>query len=238
MAAILVMPIRGERSTPTFNQKEPNNIVQYFKQLKMLFTQCTITADANKKKYAMSYVKSEVAESWEAIPEFTNTAHTYDNFKDWLLELYNQTALRYILLDLNHLISEDQRLGMHSLQDLLDFHLGFNVISSFLIINQLLSACEQSQAYLYVFDEVLQNRIIMRLQIILPNHHLSLPYAINEAYNAAKWALLLESVMQTWHKLSALGTDLMRVVILRGEVRRVPFFIGLRIWHLVDYIGS
>ena len=29
----------------------------------------------------------------------------------------------------------------------------------------------------------------MRLQIILPNHHPSLPYAINEAYDAAKWVL-------------------------------------------------
>ena len=78
---------------------------------------------------------------------------------------------------------------MRSLQDLLDFHLGFNVISLFLITNQLLSAREQSQAYLHVFDEVLQNRIMMHLQIILPNHHPSLPYTINEAYNAAKWVL-------------------------------------------------
>ena len=148
-----------------------------------------IAANVDKKEYAMSYVKSEVAESWEAIPEFSNVGSTYDNFKDRLLELYNQMALRYILLDLDRLIGERQRLGMRSLQDLSDFHFRFNVISSFLTTNQLLLSREQSQAYLRVFDEVLQNHIMMRLQIKLPNHHPSLPYAIDEAYDAAKWVL-------------------------------------------------
>ena len=105
------------------------------------------------------------------------------------MELYNQTALQYILSDLDCLIGERQRLGMRSLQDLSDFHFCFNVILSFLMMNQLLLSWEQSQAYLHVFDEVLQNRIMMRLQIKLPNHHPSLPYAIDEAYDAAKWVL-------------------------------------------------
>ena len=140
----------------------------------------------------MSYVKSEVAESsWEAISESSNTGSTYNNFKGWLLELYNQTVLQYILLDPDHLIGERQRLRICSLrlQDLsLDFHFRFNVISSFLMTNQLLSSREQLQAYLRVSDELLQNRIMMWLQIKLPNHP-SLLYTINEAYNAAKWVL-------------------------------------------------
>jgi len=135
-----VMPIRGERSAPTFDQKEPNDLVQYFKQLETLFTRSAIAADVDKKEYATSYVKSEVAESWEAIPEFSSIGSTYNNFKDRLLELYNQTTLQYILSDLDRLIGERQRLGMRSLQDLSDFHFRFNVISSFLMTNQLLSS--------------------------------------------------------------------------------------------------
>ena len=183
------MPLRGERSAPTFNETEPNDLIRYFKQLETLFTRSTIQPDADKKEYATSYVKAEVAESWEAIPEFADAAKTYAQFRDRLKELYNQTALRYILSDLDRLIGERQRLGMRSLQDLSDFHFRFNVISSFLIANQLLSSREQSQAYLRVFDDALQNRITMRLQIILANHHPSLPYEITEVYDAAKWVL-------------------------------------------------
>jgi len=189
MAAVPAMPLRGERSAPTFNETEPNDLIRYFKQLETLFTRSTIQPDADKKEYATSYVKAEVAESWEAIPEFADAAKTYAQFRDRLKELYNQTALRYILSDLDRLIGERQRLGMRSLQDLSDFHFRFNVISSFLIANQLLSSREQSQAYLRVFDDALQNRITMRLQIILANHHPSLPYEITEVYDAAKWVL-------------------------------------------------
>src|SRR6266542_2557303 len=76
-----------------------------------------------------------------------------------------------------------------SLGDLSDFHFCFNVVLLFLITNHLLSSREQSQAYFRVFDDALQNRIMMCLQMILPNHHLSLSYNINEVYEAAKWVL-------------------------------------------------
>jgi len=65
-----------------FNQKEPNDLIRYFKQLGTLFTHSAIAADIHKKEYTTSYVKSEVAESWEAIPEFSNAGSTYNNFKD------------------------------------------------------------------------------------------------------------------------------------------------------------
>ena len=91
----------------------------------------------------------------------------------------------YVLVDVDRLIGERQRLGIRSLQDLSEFHLRFNAISGYLITNQLLSSREQSQCYLRVFDESLQSRIIMRLQIKLPNHHPSLPYTIDEVYDAA-----------------------------------------------------
>src|SRR5260370_41746896 len=78
---------------------------------------------------------------------------------------------------------------MRSLQDLSDFHLRFNTVASYLLANQFISAQEQSQAYLRVFEESLQARIIMCLQIEFPNHHPSLPYEIRAIYRAAKWVL-------------------------------------------------
>ena len=189
MAAVPVMPLRGERSAPTFNQSQPNDLGRFFKQLETLFTRCAIQTDAEQKDYATSYVSSEVADTWEAIPEFTDPAKTFAEFRDRLFEIYNQVSLKYILADIDRLIGERQRLGIKSLQDLSDFHLRFNAISIYLMANQLLSSREQSQCYLRVFEESLQSRIVMRLQIKLPNHHPSLPYDINEVYDAAKWVL-------------------------------------------------
>jgi hypothetical protein len=183
------MPLRGERSAPIFDQKQPNDLGRYFKQLEILFARCAINVDADMKEYASSYVTSEVADSWEAIPEFSDAAKTFVQFRDRLFEIYNQVSLRYILADVDRLIGERQRLGIRTLQDLSEFHLRFNAISGYLIANQLLSSREQSQCYLRVFDESLQSRIVMRLQIKLPNHHPSLPYTIDEVYDAAKWVL-------------------------------------------------
>jgi hypothetical protein len=183
------MPIRGERGSPTFDQSKPNTLGRYFTQLEQLFTRCKIETDAEKKQYAASYIEPELADSWEALPEYADDATTYLKFKEQLFELYNQVGLRYILSDLDMLVGERQRIGMKNLQDLMDFHLRFNTIASYLLASQLISAREQSQAYLRVFDKSLQARVIMRLQIKFPNHHPAMPYTIPEIYEAAKWVL-------------------------------------------------
>ena len=190
MAAVPpVMPLRGERSAPLFDQTDPSELVRYFKMLETLLTRCAINNDEEKKQYATSYVKSTVANSWEALPEFTDQQKTYKDFKDRLFELYNQISSRYILPDLDRLVGERQRVGIRSLQDLTEFHLLFNEISNYLLTHSLIAAREQSQLYLRVFDETIQTRLINRLQIVLPNQHPSLPYAIDSIYDAAKWVL-------------------------------------------------
>jgi hypothetical protein len=189
MATVHVMPIRGERSAPLFDQKEPSELGRYFKQLETLFTRCAIANEQEKKEYATSYVKSNVADSWEALPEFTNDQTSYKDFKDRLYELYNQSSLRYLLADLDRLVGEKQRVGIRSLQDISDFHLHFITISTYLLTNSLVSTRELSQSYLRVFDEAFQTRILMRLNILLPHHNPALPHSIDDIYNAAKWVL-------------------------------------------------
>jgi hypothetical protein len=183
------MPIRGERGAPSFDQKHPHDLEQYFEQLETLFARCKIEDDLEKKRFAVSFVESEVADSWKALAEYKDQTKTYADLKDCLFEIYNQVSLRYILSDLDQLVGERQRLGMRSLKDLTDFHLRFNAIASYLLANQLISAREQSQSYMRVFEESIQARVVMRLQIRLPNHHPALPYPIDEIYQAAKWVL-------------------------------------------------
>ena len=106
-----------------------------------------------------------------------------------MFNLYRQTSLKYIITDLDRLIGERQRIGVRTLQELTDFHLKFNAVSTYLIDADLLSKREQSQSYLRVFDPVLLNSIQMRLQIQHPTHHPSLPYSLQEIYDAAGWVL-------------------------------------------------
>jgi len=106
------MPIRGERGAPTFDQKQPNDLGRYFEQLETLFARCQVQDDADKKKFAVSFVRSTVADSWEALPEYKDNTKTYVHFKERLFEIYNQVSLCYILSDLDQLVGEQQRLEM------------------------------------------------------------------------------------------------------------------------------
>jgi len=101
MAQIYVMPIRGERSAPTFDPSSPNDITRFFRQLETLFARCTIADETEKKQYASSYVSSEVADTWEALTEFSDPQVTYQKFKDQLFEIYNQVSL-LLLVSGNH----------------------------------------------------------------------------------------------------------------------------------------
>jgi len=139
--------------------------------------------------YVVAYVDVDTADTWVYIPEYIDINKTYLDVKNVLFNLYRQTTLKYIITDLDRLIGERQRIGIRTLQELTDFHLKFNAISTYLIDADLLSKREQSQSYLCVFNLVLLNSIQMRLQIQHPTHHPSLPYSLQEIYDAAGWVL-------------------------------------------------
>jgi len=85
------MPVHGERSAPTFDHDQPSTLCQYLAQLDQLFVRCTITSSPEKKEFATSFLKADIADCWEALPEFIDTTKTYAQFSYRLLELYNQT---------------------------------------------------------------------------------------------------------------------------------------------------
>ncbi|PPQ87285.1 hypothetical protein CVT24_006609, partial [Panaeolus cyanescens] len=183
------MPLRGERGAPTFDRDHPSDLRRYFSQLATLFVRHSITNDVQKKQYATQYVDSSLSDSWEALPEFTSAQSTFDDFKNKLFDLYNQTSHRYTISDLYGLIGERKVKGVRSLNDLTDYHLQFSGISKYLVDKGVLSATEQCRAYTQVFSDAVVDKIMQRLQIQLKDHHPSLPYTADELYNAARWIL-------------------------------------------------
>ena len=132
----------------------------------------------------------ELAEYWEALPEFRNASKTYIDLRDRLLDFYHQRLFKYTVSDLDHIVDDCACIGFSSLQHLSDFHMQFNKVASYLASIGLLSLLEQSQTYLRAFDPVLSSQISIQLQIKHQNHSQTRPYTIDEIYDAAHWVLL------------------------------------------------
>jgi len=184
------MPVFGERTAPTFNGTHPNHLPRFFAQLEALFDRCNVSSELKKKSYMTSYAAFEIAELWEALPEYRDASKTYIDFRACLLGFYRQDSLKYTASDLDRVIQECQQIGFHSLHDLSAFHLRFNAISSCLVSVDLLSPREQSQAYLQAFNTALSHRISIRLQVAHRTHLSSRPYTIDQIFDAAEWVLL------------------------------------------------
>ncbi len=186
----LWMPIFGERAAPTFDPAHSNELPRFFARLETLFDRCNVQNDLEKKTYATSYVDYELAEYWEALPEFLNASETYTDFRDRLLDIYHQRFLQYTASDLDRIVDDCAQISFHSLQHLADFHMQFNKVASSLASIGLLSLQEQSQTYLRAFDTVLSSRISIQLQVKNRNCSQTRPYTIDEIYDAAHWVLL------------------------------------------------
>jgi len=193
------MPFRGERSAPIFDHNQPSTLRRYFVQLDRLFVRCAIASSIEKKEYATSFLKGDIAECWEALPEFIDPTNlkTYAQFTYRLLDLYNQITDRYTVHDLESLVSNRIQSSIRSLEDLSEFHLRFNAISKYLLNLDLLSLREQSQLYLQAFDAMCQSQIDFRLQIKYPHRSPSLPHTIDAIFEAAQWILRIPTTQSS-----------------------------------------
>ena len=58
-----------------------------------------------KKTHTTSFLECDLAEDWEALPEFSDEKKTYLDFKSRLFDLYNLNIPRYNICDLKRLVS-------------------------------------------------------------------------------------------------------------------------------------
>ena len=96
---------------------------------------------------------------------------------------------QYSLSDLDILIGEQLRLGIHSADGLADFHMRFLAITNWLIDKQRLSDLEQQRSYIRAFSPLLFTSILTQLQIKFPDQHPDLPYKVSDVYEAAQFVL-------------------------------------------------
>jgi hypothetical protein len=184
-----LMPLNGDRGAPSFNPDRPSELSRFFRQLEALFIRCGITSDVEKKDYVISYVDASLADLWEGIPSFKSDANTYDEFKAAILDCYSDHDRKYNVSDLDMLIGERQRLGIRSLNELSEYHLRFQAVTSYLLEKKLIGEVEQFNAFVRSFSPAFWKDISRRLQVKYPDHYPDLPYKISEVYEAARFVL-------------------------------------------------
>lgn len=191
MAAVIHMPVRGERAAPMFDITKPQELPKYFDEIEYLFSRAAISDETTKKCHVLRYVNFEIERLWKAIPEFKNPTSSYADFKKAILYYYPEASddSLYSLADINLLIDKHQRTGISSTAELSSYHLQFVAITSWLIDNYQLSALEQQRAYIRAFQPHLLAAITNRLQVKKPDHHPNIPHPIEDIYDATQYIL-------------------------------------------------
>lgn len=188
------MPTRGHSSAPKFTEDKPRELSRYFAELETLFASCNVTGDEQKKLHACRYVAIEIAELWEALPQYT-TSSTYDQWKLEIMKLYPGTSStdRWTEADLDKIVGERSRLGIKTLEDLADYYRPFYMVSTFLITQARLSANEQSRAFIRGIPRYLWERMQTRLMVAHPGHLANEGYTLENLYKAAVYVITVDS---------------------------------------------
>ena len=193
------MPLRNERTAPTFDVSKPRELPRFFADLEKLFKRAKIPAgavptaaeDAEMKDHATNYVDYTTEQVWKAIPEYKGLANTFDDFKKAILKHYPDASGDYIysISNMDMLIGERQRVGINTNRDLSDYHLQFIAITNWLVTKDILGKLEQQRAYIRAFQPELLRAIMNRLQIKEADHPPNKPFEVEKVYEAAQFIL-------------------------------------------------
>jgi len=185
------MPARGDRGAPTFDPSKPRELKRYFSELEFNFSAATVSDDDKKKRHTTRYVNIDVANIWETLSEFRNANKTYLDFKKSIQELYPNAdeEYKYSMADMDLLIGNRNRQGIHTLSDLAEYHSQFLAITKFLISKGRLSNIEQKHAYICGFQTALWAKVSQRLQLKNLDHLPDEPYNMADVQAAARFVL-------------------------------------------------
>ena len=185
------MPVRGDRSAPRFDPKQPRELRRYFADLEFAFGRASVTDETEQKKHATRYVDVDTSELWETLPEFSDNHKSFKDFVAAISALYPgaDEERKWSVADMDKLVGERTRLGIISLGDLGEYYRQFLAITTFLRNKGRLSEAEQSRAFVRGFPPDLWRIVSQRLQLKEPDHFPDDPYDLNTVHEAARYVL-------------------------------------------------
>jgi hypothetical protein len=143
------MPVRGERTAPTFDDKQPEALGRYFADLQVLLDRHQVLTDDDCKNAAVRYLKIRTERLWKTTDAWSDNTKTFDEFKAEVFKLYPGASddRTYTIQDLDLIVGHSARIGIISAADLGEYYRRFLLISRYLISKNRLSTHEQSRAF-------------------------------------------------------------------------------------------
>ena len=186
------LPARSERSAPSFDDNQPEELERYFADLETLLDRHTVNADQEKKQAALKYLKIRTENLWKTTEAWTDPTKTYDEFKAEVFKLYpgSSSDRTYTMQDLDLIIGHYARIGILTSTDLGEYYRRFLLISRYLISKNRLSTQEQSRSFLRGLPPQLEAKVRQRLQQKLIDHFPDDPYALSDIYEAVSYVLM------------------------------------------------
>ncbi|KAF8871518.1 hypothetical protein BD779DRAFT_1453911, partial [Infundibulicybe gibba] len=162
------MPRKGDRAAPVFDPKYARSIHGYFKHLEQLFTEAGLKDDAKMKKAATTYVDFETGETWEGYDVYETG--TYTEFKKKVLHHYpgGDNSPRYTRGDLDALVSRTARIGIKSLDDLIDYARKFQMITDYLRSAKRMHELDLGRRFLDGFPPSLAREVDQQIRMMFP----------------------------------------------------------------------
>ncbi|KAI0037715.1 hypothetical protein FA95DRAFT_1506625, partial [Auriscalpium vulgare] len=188
---VITMPLRGARTVPIFDPDLPKEMGRFFADLAALLALANITGDRQKKDWTKRYVPIEVADLFDAIPEFSDARSTFEDFQKAVTKLYPgaDEDQSYSTFDLATLISTAQSNSATTIEIFAAYHRTFLVISSFLIRKNRYSALQQKCDFPLGIPNALLDRVRTRLQIRKPDIMPEDSYEVSDVYSAVQFVL-------------------------------------------------
>ncbi|KZT19012.1 hypothetical protein NEOLEDRAFT_1183764 [Neolentinus lepideus HHB14362 ss-1] len=193
MADVKALPSRHDKAAPVFNPENPRSLLHYLEDLEDLFKvhPTLIMNEADKKRTAIKYVPMHEEEMWKGLLEYEDAAKIYEEFVTALKTLYPAVRKdqRYSVGDMDRLVGERVRIGIHNLADLSTFYHELLLITHFLHHRDLISEHEQNCAFQHAFSQDLWTKVYTCLQIKNPEQAADTPYSIAAVFKAASFFL-------------------------------------------------
>ena len=80
--------MRGDCGSPQFDPERLRELRHFFEDLKFHFARSQVVDKEEMKQHALRFIDCNTMELWEILPEFADTAVSYQQFVDAVYKLY------------------------------------------------------------------------------------------------------------------------------------------------------
>jgi hypothetical protein len=179
-------PLRGSREAPTFDGAALH-LNRFFADVDLvLYATGTVYSDAERIRKCKYYVDHSTAELWDYV-----VVPTWGAFKENIRTFYpgSEDSGVYRHADLERIVLEKSREEIKTLAEYGNYLREFTTVATDLCTHGQLGEQDRERMFLNGFSGEVHERILFRLQVLDPSHHLDDPYPSASVQRAIEWVL-------------------------------------------------